>query len=49
MRWAGNVERMGHMRNSYYISVGKIQGKRPTGRPGRTWEDNIRMHLREME
>jgi hypothetical protein len=26
--------------------VGKPEGKRPLGRPRRTWEDNIRMDLR---
>jgi len=24
------------------------EGKRPLGRPGRRWEDNIRMDLREI-
>jgi hypothetical protein len=28
--------------------VGKLEGKRPLGRPKRRWEDNIRMVLREM-
>jgi hypothetical protein len=28
--------------------VGKPEGKRPLGRPGRRWEDNIRMDLREI-
>jgi hypothetical protein len=27
--------------------VGKAEGKRPLGRPGRRWEDNIKMYLRE--
>jgi hypothetical protein len=27
--------------------VGKPEGKRPLGRHRRTWEDNIRMDLRE--
>jgi hypothetical protein len=34
--------------NSYRILVGKLQGKRPVGRPRRGWEDNIRMDLREI-
>jgi hypothetical protein len=29
--------------------VGKPEGKRPLGRRGRGWEDNIRMDLGEME
>jgi hypothetical protein len=27
----------------------KPEGKRPLGRPGRRWEDNIKMHLQEVE
>jgi hypothetical protein len=45
MRWAGYVARMGLM-NSYNILIGKIEGKRPPGRPRRRWEDNNRMNLR---
>jgi hypothetical protein len=28
--------------------VGKPEEKRPLGRPGRSWEDNVRMDLREI-
>jgi hypothetical protein len=28
---------------------GKTQGKRPFGRPGRRWENSIRIDLREIE
>jgi hypothetical protein len=28
--------------------VGKIEGRRPLGRPSRRWEDNIGMDLREI-
>jgi hypothetical protein len=35
------------MRNAYKILVGKPEGKGPFGRTKRTWEDNIRMDLRE--
>jgi hypothetical protein len=31
MRWAGNVARIGEMRNGYKKVVGKPQGKRPVG------------------
>jgi hypothetical protein len=48
MRWAGKVPRMGEMRNTYKILVGKPEGKRPLGRPRRRWEDNIR-NPREIE
>jgi hypothetical protein len=28
--------------------VGKPDGRRPLGRPERSWEDNVKMDLREM-
>jgi hypothetical protein len=33
-------------RNAYWMLVRKPEGKRPRGRPGRRWVDNINMHLR---
>jgi hypothetical protein len=33
MRWAGNVARIGEKRNAYRILVGKLERKRPLGRP----------------
>jgi len=41
MRWAGHVPRVGFMRNAYKILVGKLKEKRPLGRRGRRWEDQI--------
>jgi hypothetical protein len=38
----------GGKRNAYRILVGKPEGKIPLGRPGRGWEDNIKMGLREI-
>jgi hypothetical protein len=38
---------MGEVRNAYNI-VGKHEGKRPLGRHGHRWEDNIRMDVREI-
>jgi hypothetical protein len=45
MRLLGHVARIGDVRNAYKILIGKSQGKRPLGRPRRTWEDNIKMDL----
>jgi hypothetical protein len=41
----GKVARKGKMRNTYKISVGKPEGKRPLGRPAYRSEDNIKMDL----
>jgi hypothetical protein len=46
-RWAGYVARMGE-KNAYRLLVGKLEGKRPLGRPRRRWVDNIRMDLVEV-
>ena len=35
MRWVGHVTRMGDERGVYRVLVGKPEGKRPLGRPGR--------------
>jgi len=45
MRWAGNVVRMGEDSGVYRVLVGKPEGKRPLGRPRRSWVDNIRTVL----
>jgi hypothetical protein len=39
---------MGEERNVYRVLMGKLEGKRPLGRPRRRWEDGIRMNLREI-
>jgi hypothetical protein len=49
MRWAGHVVPFGGMRNAYKIFLGKPEGKRPLGRTGRRWKDNIGMDLRKIE
>jgi hypothetical protein len=48
IRWADYVARMGENRNAYGLLVGKPEGKRPLGRPRRTWVDNIWMDLGEV-
>jgi hypothetical protein len=44
--WTGHVACMGEMRNRYKILVRKPVRKRPLGRTGCRWEDNIKMDLR---
>jgi hypothetical protein len=36
---------MGEVRGAYNILVGKLEGRRPLGRPRLRWEDNIKMDL----
>jgi len=48
MRWAGHVARMGEERGVYRVLGEKPEGKRPLGRPRRSWVDNIRMDLQEV-
>jgi hypothetical protein len=46
--WAGHIARMVDKRNACRNLVGKPEGKRRLGRPRRSWEDNIKMVLREI-
>jgi hypothetical protein len=48
MTWAGRVARIVVKRNAYRILVGEPEGKKPLGRLRRRWEDNIKMHVREI-
>jgi hypothetical protein len=45
LRWAGHVARMGERRGAYRALVGKPEGRRPLGRHGRRWENNIKIDL----
>jgi hypothetical protein len=49
MRWAVHVPRIGDMRNTYSILVGKPEGKRQLWKTRRTLEDNIKIVLTEVE
>jgi len=40
---------MGEGRGMYRVLVGKLEGKRPIGRPRRRWEDNIKVDLQEVD
>jgi len=42
------VARMGEGRGVHRVVVGKLEGKRPLGRPRRRWEDNIKMDIQEV-
>jgi len=46
MRWVGLVASMGERRGIYRILVGKLEGKRPFGRP--RWKDNTKVDLQEV-
>jgi hypothetical protein len=48
MTWAGHVARMGEVRGAFNILVGRLEGRKPLGRPRRRWEDNIKMDLGEI-
>jgi hypothetical protein len=37
MKWAGHLARMGEGRGVYRVLVGRPEGKRQLGRPGRRW------------
>jgi hypothetical protein len=43
-----NVKSLYRVRGAYNILVGRLEGRRPLGRPRRRWEDNIEMYLREI-
>ena len=42
------MARMGDGRGVHRVLVGKLESKRPLGRPRRRWEDNIKMDLQEV-
>jgi hypothetical protein len=46
IKWAGHVARMEEGRGVYRVLVGRPE--EPLGRPGRRWEDNIKIDLREI-
>jgi hypothetical protein len=48
MRCAGHVTCIGEGKGVYRVLVGRPEGKRPLGRPGHRWEENIKMDLREI-
>jgi hypothetical protein len=47
MKWIGHSTHGRHGK-LYKILIGKLEWKRPLGRPTCRWEDNMRMNLRDM-
>jgi hypothetical protein len=39
---------MGEGRGVYNVPIGRLESKRPLGRPRHRWEDNIKMDFREI-
>jgi hypothetical protein len=48
LRWAGHVVRMGAIRTATNILVETPKGKRPVGRLGHKWKDNIKINLKDV-
>jgi hypothetical protein len=48
LRWPCHVVRMEEGRSAFKILTATPTVKRPSGRPRRRWEDNIRMNLKEI-
>jgi hypothetical protein len=46
-RWAGHVASRRTKWKAYRILVGKPEGKRLLGRPRRTWDDKVKVDLRD--
>jgi hypothetical protein len=44
----GHVAHMGEGRSVCRVWVGRPEGKRPLDRPRHTWDDNIKLDLREI-
>jgi hypothetical protein len=49
MRWAGHIARKMAKRNAYKTFVGKPEGHKPLGRPGRRWVDTNKIDFREID
>jgi len=47
LRWAGHEAHMGEESGVYRVLLGKLEGRRPLGRPRLRWVD-IRMALQEV-
>jgi hypothetical protein len=48
IRWAVHVAQKGEGRGVYRVLLGKLEGRRPLGRPRHRWEYNIKMDLQDV-
>ena len=48
MRWVWHAARTGERIGAYRVLMGRPERMRPLGRPGRKWEDNVKLYLQEM-
>ena len=48
LRWTGHITRIEEGRRAFKIVIGKPTGKRPLGKPRWSWQDNIRVDLKEI-
>jgi hypothetical protein len=48
MRWVGHGTCVGEGISAYSVLVGRPKGKRQLGRPRHSWDDNIKMDVREI-
>jgi hypothetical protein len=48
MRWTGYISCSREVQNTYTILIVKHEGKRPLGRARHSWEDNIKIDLKEV-
>ena len=48
MGWAGYVARIWYIKCVHRVLVGKPEGKRPLGKTGHRWDDNIKTDLQEV-
>lgn len=45
LKWFGHAAPMGEKKNTEFLA-GKLEGKRPLGRPSRRWEDIIKVVIK---
>ena len=48
MKWVGHIAYVGEKKGVHRVLVGKLEGKRPLGRPRHRQEDNIKMDPQEV-